>query len=235
VYVRPEIDGRVTTLGVSGKLWRDSLIMYDRATRSLWSQVLGEAVAGPLKGQRLEVVPSEVVSWGEWKRRHPDSLVLTRPPLRGSAYADYHRDPGRIGVTGTRNPDRRLSGKVLVFGMQEDGRSAAVPFPLLERQPVLNAEAFGRPIVVFSPRGEHAALAYDRVVDGKPLRFEQVPGTARLTVRDVETGSIWSWEDGACVQGPFEGRLLSRITGTPVYWGIWAQFHPDTELIGDEG
>jgi guanyl-specific ribonuclease Sa len=115
--------------------------------------------------------------------------------------------------------------------MEDEGQTAAVPFPLLEKQPVLNAQAFGRPIVVFSPPGEHAALAYERTIDGKPLHFEQVPGEARLTVRDVETGSIWSWEDGACVQGPFEGRLLKRLTGITVYWGIWAQFHPKTAIV----
>lgn len=233
MYTRPEVDGETTTFGVSGKLWRDSLVMYDRATRSLWSQVAGEAVAGPLEGEKLSELPSEVTTWGEWKKRHPDTLVLVKPGgQRGSAYDGYHADRDKIGVLGSDNPDGRLGGKVLVYGMERDGRAAAVPFQLLEVRPVLQTEIMGVPAVVFSPPGENAALAYEREVDGQLLDFEQVPSEGdRLTVRDTQTGSTWSWEDGSCLQGPFEGKQLERILGTTVYWGIWARFHPETELV----
>ncbi len=240
MYVRPTIDGEVTTFGVSGKLWRDSLVMYDRATRSLWSQLLGSAVAGPQTGRTLEVVASEVTTWSAWKQRHPDTLVLRKPARealednrrRGTSYSSYHADPNAIGVRGTRNPDERLPGKMLVYGITLNENFAAVPFALLEKSPVLNTDALGTPIVVFSPRGEAAALAYERVVDGQELTFQLLENEgSRLTVRDVATGSTWSWESGECLQGAFEGRSLRRVTGSTVYWGIWAQFHPDTEVI----
>lgn len=230
MYVRPTVDGKPTTLGVSGKLWRDSLVMYDRATNSLWSQVLGKAVAGPLEGQRLTQIPSEITTWGEWKSRHPDTLVLVKPRLSGSVYDDYHQDAGKIGVLGRRNPDNRLGAKALVYGFEKDGRHAAVPLSLLETKPVLNAEAFGIPIVIFSPPGENAAMVFERTVGGKVLIFSREEG-GRLTVRDEESGSTWSWETGRCVQGPFEGQSLQRLPGVVVYWGVWAQFHPETELI----
>lgn len=242
MYVRPHVEGEPTTFGVSGKLWRDSLVMYDRATESLWSQLLGRAVAGPMKGTELEEVPSEVTTWGEWRERHPDTVVLKKGSEQasadarrgGSAYDDYHASDA-IGVRGTENPDDRLPGKSLVYGLRRGEEYAAVPFSVLEENPVLNANAFGVPIVVFSPPGENAAMAYTRRVDGETLTFERVAGTeARLTARDTETGSTWSWERGECLQGAFEGKQLERLDGIPVYWGIWAQFHPDTAVVRSE-
>jgi hypothetical protein len=232
VYARPKKDGKALVFGVSGKLWRDSLVMYDRSTLSLWSQVLGEAIAGPLKGTKLAQIPSEVTTWGAWKQRHPNTLVLVKPAGLKSAYALYHRDPERIGIIGSKNPDSRLPGKELVFGLTFSGGFAAVPFSVLEKIPVLNTKAFGTDIAVFSPPGENAAMAFDRAVDGKALTFEQVEGQGRLTVRDRDSGSIWSWENGECLQGPFKGRHLTRIVGLTVYWAIWARFHPDTAVFG---
>ena len=84
MYALPQIDGRASTLGVSGMLWRDALLMYDRASSSLWTQITGEAVAGPMKGKKLDELPSEMTTWRVWKAKHPDTLVLDKPPLAGS-------------------------------------------------------------------------------------------------------------------------------------------------------
>ena len=78
MYARPEIEGQTTTLGVSGMHWRDALIMYDRASKSLWSQVLGEAVAGPEKGRKLEEIPSELTTWTDWKTEKKEYGKLGR-------------------------------------------------------------------------------------------------------------------------------------------------------------
>lgn len=214
-------------------LWRDSLIMFDRSTKSLWSQVLGAAVAGPQEGRELTEIPAEQTTWEDWKQRHPDTLVLVKPKnIRGTNYADYHRNPRSVGVLGTKNPDSRMRPKSLVFGMEEGGDAAAIPFGLLQHEPVLNVTALGKPLVVFSSPGEQTALVFERTVDGEELFFERVEGdSGRLTVKDTQSGSTWSWEDGSCLQGPFEGTSLTRVPGTAVYWGIWAQFHPETALV----
>ena len=75
MYAR-RVNGRTLTFGVSGMLWQDSLVMYDVETRSLWSHLLGEAMAGPLKGTVLGQVPSVMVDWKTWKSRHPQTTVL---------------------------------------------------------------------------------------------------------------------------------------------------------------
>jgi len=71
------IDEERLHFGVSGLLYRDNLLMYDRASQSLWSQIRGEAVSGPRRGARLERLPIEHATWAEWKRRHPHTDVLS--------------------------------------------------------------------------------------------------------------------------------------------------------------
>jgi hypothetical protein len=75
VYDR-RINGRTLTFGVSGKLYHESLIMYDRETGSLWSHFLGAAVTGPLEGSRLGFIPAAFTDWGTWLREHPGTSVL---------------------------------------------------------------------------------------------------------------------------------------------------------------
>ena len=50
-----EIDGLTYTFGVSGKLWRGALLMYDHQTRSLWSHITGQAVKGASQRKQLQV------------------------------------------------------------------------------------------------------------------------------------------------------------------------------------
>lgn len=73
------VNGRELTFGVSGKLYENNLIMYDHQTESLWSQLLGQAVAGSLRGARLALKTASQTTWENWRVEHPDSLVLSKP------------------------------------------------------------------------------------------------------------------------------------------------------------
>jgi hypothetical protein len=84
VYAR-EIEGQEFTFGVSGKLIRNVLVMYDRQTGSLWSQLLGEAIDGDMVGASLSFLPSWMMSWKEWKAMHPDTVALDKNGRRGKS------------------------------------------------------------------------------------------------------------------------------------------------------
>jgi hypothetical protein len=80
--------------GVSGLLYRSDLLMYDRETESLWSQIGAEAVTGASLGARLRLLRARTESWGAWRRRHPGTTVLTRDTghrrdYGESPYGDY--------------------------------------------------------------------------------------------------------------------------------------------------
>ncbi len=229
MYARPEIGGIPTTLGVSGKLWRDALVMYDRETKTLWTQISGRALAGPLEGKRLEEIPSELTTWGSWRRRHPDTLVLVKPRLSGSTYEGYHRDPEAIGVRGTRNPDSRLPGKTLVAGIALGERTYAMTVDAAEKAGVANVVAGELPLAIAARDG--AVRIYDRRIDGRTLSFDRAGDDPLARVRDVETGSTWDVTTGRAIDGPLAGRELEPVPVRIVYWGVWAQFHEGTEIL----
>ncbi len=81
-----------TTFGVSGLLWNSDLVMYDAATDSRWSQIAATAIRGARTGHRLELVPSEITTLGDWRTAHPDTQVLLPPPTSKTI---GERDGGR--------------------------------------------------------------------------------------------------------------------------------------------
>ncbi len=71
------IDGKRVEFGVSGLLYKRNMLFFDRATDSLWSQLLSQAVTGPQAGTRLPVLPAENTTWSAWRREHPETRVLS--------------------------------------------------------------------------------------------------------------------------------------------------------------
>jgi hypothetical protein len=84
------VDGTETSFGTTGKLRNSDLVMYDRNTESWWQQFTGEAIAGSRTGTRLEIIPSQLVSWSSFQDRHPDGEVLV-PDNPG--FREYGRNP----------------------------------------------------------------------------------------------------------------------------------------------
>ncbi len=70
------INGKVTEFGVSGMLYRDNLIPYDRNTLSNWSQMKGICINGELIGYDLEEVPLITSTFSMLKKAFPDAMIL---------------------------------------------------------------------------------------------------------------------------------------------------------------
>ena len=118
--------------GVSGLLYNSDVLLYDRDTESLWSQIMGEAVAGELKGVKLQHIPVLHTTWGDWKQQHPDSLVLStdtgfRRDYDRSPYTGYDKSKGLYFSVSNRAPDT-YHPKEQVMGVEIDGRFKAYPF-----------------------------------------------------------------------------------------------------------
>lgn len=131
------VDNTARSFGVSGLLYNSDVLMYDRETESLWSQILGKAVNGPSRGQALEPVPVLHTTWADWRRRHPDTLVLAEPR---SFLRNYNVDP-YLGYADSKriwfpvaNRDNRYPPKSVVIGAVIDGRPHAWPFAELPRE-----------------------------------------------------------------------------------------------------
>jgi hypothetical protein len=149
------IDGSDRTFGVSGLLYRSDLLLYDRETESLWSQISSTAVTGPSRGQRLSQVRTRIMPWGRWRKQHPDTTVLTRDTghrrdYERSPYGDY---PESERVLFPVSLDRRYHPKTPTLGLRiPDGAARAFPAVELLRAGGSTEERFA---------GHRVRVAYD--------------------------------------------------------------------------
>lgn len=224
------IDGQAVEFGTSGKLYNSNLLMYDRFTESYWSQALGMAVTGELSGYQLNLIPFDVITWGDWKKIHPDTLVLTTDTghIRSYAtdpYGSYYTEP-RI-MFPVEHSDDRMNPKEIVVGFNQGDVYKAFKQNEIESNVLINDFVGDTPILLVSLFSENSR-AFERVIDGKTLDFEYTDGK----ILDSQTNSEWNY-DGLSISGKHQGKQLQRMPIEPGFWFSWVAFHPETLVFGD--
>lgn len=226
--------------GVSGKLIMNVLVMFDRQTGSLWSQILGQAVDGPLKGTALRPLPVTQTTWAQWLALHPRTTALKKEGIYSSLsadpYASYYRSQ-RAGVLGESREDSRLPAKEVGLGTVLNGQPAFFPFSRLTEEPVVNSTVGNEPVLVLFSEQYQTALLFRRHVAGRVLTFRLAPESDKtsLLLEDVETGTRWNGWLGAATDGPLAGARLERVPATTSFWFGWKDWHPNTEVYGEKG
>jgi len=163
--------GRKLNFGVSGLLYNSDVLLYDRETESLWSQLLTRAVSGPMKDTALKLISLEHTSWADWQKRHPQTLVLSTD----TGYSrNYNRDPysGYEDSHGIFFPvshrDPRYHPKERVLGIEIDGQFRAYPFAELSRTEGIIRDKFNaKELVIHYDHQSHSARATD--TEGRAL------------------------------------------------------------------
>lgn len=227
VYSRM-IAGEEYDFGVSGKLIMNAQVMYDRQTDSLWGQMIGESVEGPMKGTRLEFIPALHTTWEDWRSQHPDTTALVKGRIGDySSYGAYFGSQD-AGVQGRTHFDDRLKVKEFVIGAEVNDEASAYPFRSLGAEPVVNDELGGIPIVVvFNTASASSAVFNRQLEDGTVLTFSLEEG---ITIKDSETGSRWNGMEGIAVDGPLEGTNLKPVKNTLAFWFAWKDWYPQTRV-----
>jgi hypothetical protein len=238
------VGGRTLTFGTTGNLRRSDLVMWDRQTESWWQQLSAAAVVGELTGTRLEVLASQTLSWADFKRIHPGGDVLSRDTgvernYGANPYVGYAQ-PDSEPFLFDGEPDDRLPPKERVVAIFTEDETVVVPFRRLAREPVVQTEAGGRPVVVFYKRGVVSPLdapiigrsrdvgtaaAFDARLDGRRLSFERRDGG----FVDRETGSRWDIA-GRAVAGELAGERLEPVRHDQQFWFALAAFVPEARI-----
>ena len=230
ILYRTEHDGVNHALGTSGFLYRSNKLMYDQATQSLWSTMRGVPVVGPLVGKGIVLDRGSVVTttWGEWRRRHPETKVLTldtghsRDYSEGAAYREYFATDDLMFQVPAL--DTRLMNKAEVFtvllGAHPD-RPLAISADFLAANPVHHDAVEDTALVVLTdPSGANRAYASEDVT------FTSYDGDR--TVQDG-TGVTWAMEEHALTAE--DGRLLHRLPAQRAFWFGWYAAFPHTRLV----
>ncbi len=228
VHARSVKDQTLTMI-VSGKLWRNSMIMQDEETKTLWSHVTGVAMEGSLLGQQLATIPSVQTTWSAWSARHPETRVLKKGrEIRSSRYQQYFDDEEKTGMFRAMWLQEKMPGKTLVHGVTSGPHALAVTDERLGEGAVVNGMV-GEEAVVFLRSVNGGVRAWTRRHKGVPLQFVREAEAGPVT--DRGTGSVWDLEQGACTGGEHLGAQLEEKTVLMAYWFAWSGFYPNTEVL----
>jgi len=230
------LNGNTTTFGVSGLLYNTNLMPYDRATNSVWSQMLLTSVNGTEIGTEIETYPLIETTWEHWKNLYPESKVLdVRTGFNRSygqyPYGDYKTNQSLL-LFPVENEDSRLPAKERGLGVSVGAQSRFYRFQHFTGGEVVahNDELNGTDIIVAGSSSRNFLVAYNAEVEpGVVLNFSPVEGQGKIIMKD-EQGNSWTIF-GEAVEGPYEGQRLKPLTSYIGMWFAWAAFHPEIEVF----
>jgi hypothetical protein len=188
----------------------------DAATGSWWMQATGEAVAGPMKGQRMKEFPSVQMSLRQWLQLHPNSKIMLPDPASIAHYDPEAKfEHGRSTGSLTRRDTASWKEKSWVVGVISNHRARAYDWNDLESAHVINDTLGGVPIAVVLAGDRISFTAFRRPgpflisVTGDTIRYGEQ--SFDLTGRPV---------DGSAIP-------LERIPAYQEHWHSWKEFHGD--------
>ena len=153
---RREVEGMELVFGNQGDLWGNAMTWWDTETGSIWSQPIGEAILGPRTGERLELLPSSLSTWADWKQAHPDTLALDV-------------ESGFDGFD--------LEDMAIVVELGPD--SKAFPIPELRQVVVANEVVNDIPVAVVLEPDSDRWKVFSRRLDTDVVELEMVDGELR--------------------------------------------------------
>lgn len=239
VYSRKiETEMEPLSFGVSGKLLYNTLILYDRQTDSLWSQLYGAAVVGPLTGTTLSFFPSTHTEWKSWLAQYPDSLVLSKQ-LTCAQFecGSYAVDPYESYYSSTKEglvdyqiprESGNLELKKQVLGLLIAGRARAYGYDVLKTHPVINDQIDGIAVLIWFDFSTKTAVAFQRQVDDRALTFKTDPIHPGFLI-DLETNSRWDATTGTAVEGPLRNTHLDGLFSVTTFEFGWFAYFPESD------
>ncbi|MEM7548634.1 MAG: DUF3179 domain-containing protein [Bacteroidota bacterium] len=230
ILYKTEFEGKNYQIGTSGFLYRSNKLMYDKETQSLWNTLWGKPVLGPLvvKGIELEHLSVVTTSWGEWKRRHPETLVLAeetgykRDYGEGVAYKDYFSTDEIM--FNTPFEDNRLKNKQEVLALRlpdYPGEQLAISTKFLKKRPIYTDKIGEQELLVLTDKS-----GANRVYENNGITFTDYDQNS--TVTDL-LGTTWKLEEDKLLAS--DGRELERLPYHRAFWFGWYAAFPESRLV----
>ena len=164
------VNGKVLHFYLAG-INNQNFLMRDKETGTWWQQITGKALYGPLKGASLELVPSDELTFGQWKSEVQNGKVLAPVPKYVKEYdSKWEADVAKLPVV-ISFPGTELKSRDVVVGLKINDTSRAYPWDTLVKQsPVIDRVHDTPLLVVVGPDGKSIRVFKSRV-DGKDAEF----------------------------------------------------------------
>ncbi len=203
------VNGETFILGNQGGLFMNAMTWWDHQTGSVWSQVWGQAIAGPLKGTTLDLIPASIVPWGTWKAEHPNTLAMTNDKTGLFSREERPRDDWVIGIT---------------IGQH----SKAYYYPALARDGIVNDFVGPYPVTLYVDPETRNAHAYFRQAGDRVMALALDKAGQNLV--DSETGAAWNIARGLAQNDAAQDETLLMVPYLSSFDWAWSDFHPDSEF-----
>jgi len=225
------VNGSKTTFGVSGKLYNNNLILYDRATSSNWSQVGLQCINGSLIRQRPDLVTVLETTWGVWKTMYPSTKVLTTNTGFSRNYGVYpygdYRTNNSYLIFPLTKSDSRIPAKERVHSIINDDKAKVYKFSAFGNGNVLRDVYQGKDILLVGDNTTIVSFELDG--SSGSLDFEYDYNGSEGFFKDNE-GTIWN-VFGEAISGPGQGDKLKSTPSFIAYWFSIGAFYPNTEIF----
>ncbi len=216
---KPVVNGKPETFRLVG-MDHFNAMFEDKTTGSWWRQVNGEAIAGPLKGSRLDEIPSQQMTLRAWLDANPLSKVLAPDTTFNAEYESLSKyDEGTKESSLEGRDSLSWKEKSWVVGVRLDGEAKAYDWNYLADKKVVN-DGVGKTSLLIALEPDSITF---HVWQRDTLEFMLNGGE----LRDVNTGSIWNWS-GRSVSGPLKDAQLKTIQSYQEFWHSWRTFNPAT-------
>ncbi len=180
---------------------------WDHENESVWTQPLGQALQGPLKGTQLQILPFSLVPWETWLEEHPDTLVLST------------NEGGGLRVERPRED--------YVVGVAIGEFVKAYPYPVISEAVLVNDTIGDIPVVVHAnPETRSVHIYVRQLADGTILTFEG----DRQQMIDQQTSSLWEPTRGLAIEGELKGQALRALPYISSFDWAWLDFYPTSEF-----
>jgi hypothetical protein len=249
VAFESDVEGHRVTLDDSGFVYRSSTVLFDERTKSLWSMLTGQPLAGELVGSGLNLRAlgaTTVASWKEWLAMNPATTVaagtapvgadgLATATLRETAATEREQ----ANVPQIAEPASLVAD---VLGMQFIDQTTGEPvrlaigFDFLRKHPLYTFSRSTQQvvdpfrmsmIVITSPEG---AFRVYRMIP--PRSFPAQP-FGPILMDDM--GVTWRMAEGGLTTFFLPGgqtlAFFERIPTARVSWLAWHDYFPDSLII----
>lgn len=228
-------DGKTLTFGNLMMVYNNNSILSTGSTPTdregdFWLQGTGVSIYGSHQGEKLTVVPSESITWAEFKDLYPEGEVL-------SAETGFDREYARHPYSGYDNSDllyfpllkqvESLDNKWMVNVVQGETETIAFAETIEKGFGATNEMLDGNPIAAFWDFEQSFTRVFSAEVDGQKLTFDY--NFESETITDSETGTTWT-SDGRGVRGKLAGKQLTQLNAPQFFWGVWYNLKPSTRV-----
>ena len=219
------MNGKVLHFYLAG-INNQNFLMRDKETSTWWQQITGKAIYGPMQGSTLELVPSDELTFGEWKSEVSGGKVLAPVPKYAKEYeSNWEPEVAKLKVV-ISFPGTELKSRGLVVGVAMADASRAYPWDTLVKQSPVVDRLQGTPLlVVLGPDGKSFRVFVSRI-DGKDAEFflkgeegEPAATPANASTKTKPAGECTHTKPPAAVPNP-PFTVQAAAPAAPKNWAL---------------